>query len=372
MEDISRPLPANIWEAQVQGLLDNYTFLEARLSEVEDQLERSLRQPAKSTSTREPKIADPEPFKGDRLQLTNFLSQCQLKVGAQPARYPDEMTKILFAGSFLRGEAYSWFQPLLASSHIGIQPAEFESFKTFTDALNTIYGDPNLEITAERELRQLRQVTSVAQYIAEFQRIRQYVHHNEAALISQFYHGLRDNVKDRLANSPRPTTLAELMKSATSHDSRINERILERKADNARLQPPSRSSSMSLSVPPTPSRTPSPAVTAPRPTSSTQSHGPTPRATADGTVPMQLDTLRYRGPLSPAEKERRIRENLCHYCGGQNHRVVECPNRPKPARTYAMMARIPERPTSPQDSVVSVQIGDYAPSAVSTNDYTHE
>ena len=248
MEDIARPTPTNI-----QGLLINYMSLEARLSKAEDQLQRSLSQPALSqpakASAKEPKIADPEPFEGDRLQLTNFLSQCQLKIYAQSARYPDEITKIHFAGSFLRGGAYSWFQPLLASSHKGVQPAEFESFKTFTDALSRVYGDPNPEITAERELRQLRQSSSATQYIAEFQRLRQYVRYNEAALISQFYHGLRDNIKDRLADSPRPKTLAELMKAATSHDSRISERILERKANN--------------NAPPPPPRTPSPS--SPRP-----------------------------------------------------------------------------------------------------------
>jgi len=368
MDEISRPPPTNVWEAQVQGLLDNYAYLEARLSELEEKLQLSLSQAAKP-STKEPKIADPEPFKGDRLQLTNFLSQCQLKVGAQPARYPDEMTKILFAGSFLRGEAYSWFQPLLASSHLGVQPAEFESFKTFTDALNTIYGDPNLEITAERELRQLRQTSSVAQYIAEFQRIRQYVHHNEAALISQFYYGLRDNVKDRLANSPRPSTLVELMKSATSHDSRIHERILERKADSTRLQPTPRNSS-TLSIPPTPSRTPSPAAPpTPRPVSSSA----TPQTSADGTVPMQLDNVRgYRSPLSPAERERRIRENLCHYCGSPGHKVADCPYKPKAPRSYAIMTRVPERAASPPGSVISLQVEDYPQSAMSTNEYTHE
>ena len=88
MEDIARPTPTNI-----QGLLINYMSLEARLSKAENQLQRSLSQPAK-----EPKIADPEPFEGDRLQLTNFLSQCQLKIYAQSARYPDEITKIHFAG----------------------------------------------------------------------------------------------------------------------------------------------------------------------------------------------------------------------------------------------------------------------------------
>src|ERR1700694_5784247 len=112
MEEIARPTPTNI-----QGLLINYMSLEARLSKAEDQLQGSLSQPALSqpakASAKEPKIADPEPFEGDRLQLTNFLSQCQLKIYAQSARYPDEITKIHFAGSFLREEHIPGFNPFL-------------------------------------------------------------------------------------------------------------------------------------------------------------------------------------------------------------------------------------------------------------------
>ena len=107
---------------------------------------------------------------------------------------------------------------------------------------------------SKREIRQLRQTTSVAQYIAEFQRLRQYVKHNEAALIDQFYYGLRDNVKDKLVNGPRSETLAEIMKLATSYDARIQERAIERRITPTTLSVPSRSSSFSpWSVPPTPS-----------------------------------------------------------------------------------------------------------------------
>src|SRR5271155_2516589 len=46
---------------------------------------------------------------------------------------------------------------------------ELVSFKVFSDALTVIYGDPNLEATAVREIRRLHQTGSVAEYAARFE-----------------------------------------------------------------------------------------------------------------------------------------------------------------------------------------------------------
>jgi hypothetical protein len=314
-----------------------FTLIEARLGKLEE----------RSPSHRQgPKIANPEFFKGDRLLLTNFISQCQLKFAGEPSKFPDEKAKIYFAGSYLREGPYSWFQPLISADARGQPPPEFSSFETFTDALTTIYGDPNLVITSERELRALRQTTSVAQYIAEFQRLRQYVKHNEAALIDQFYHGLRDNVKDKLVNGPRSETLAEMMKAAATYDARIQERIIERRiTSNTLAIPPRSTSSTPTNVPFTPSRTPSPAAALQRPPVpvSTRPAPVAPRApNLDGTTPMILDSTRS-GPVSATERERRRINNLCFYCGLPGHSVMNCPSSPPPRpRNYATYTTYPE------------------------------
>jgi hypothetical protein len=96
------------------------------------------------------------------------------------------------------------------------------------------------------------------------------------------YHGL---IKDRLANSPRPTTLAELMKSTTTHDSRISERILERKANSTRLQPISHNSSSTSNASSTPSQT--------------SSHGvPIPRHSTSGSIPQTSPDRSQESPTS--------------------------------------------------------------------------
>ena len=324
-----------------------FTLINSRLEKIE---ERS------SNPRQGPKIANPEYFKGDRLLLTNFVSQCQLKFAGEPSRFHDEKAKIYFAGSYLREGPYSWFQPLISADSRGHPPPEFSSFEAFADALTTIYGDPNLVITSERELRALRQTTSVAQYIADFQRLRQYVKHNEPALIDQFYHGLRDNVKDKLVNGPRSETLAEMMKAAATYDARIQERILERKTTSTTLAVPSRSSSSTPSnVPFTPSRTPSPAAPLQRPPVpvSTRPAPIAPRApNSDGTIPMVLDSTRS---VSATERERRRINNLCFYCGLPGHSVMNCPSSPPSRpRIYATYPEMPfdfsQDPPAPQST----------------------
>lgn len=43
-----------------------------------------------------------------------------------------------------------------------------------------------------------------------------------------------------------------------------------------------------------------------------------------GPAPMKIGLMR-RAPLSPAERQRRIVNNLCRYCGGQDNQLANCP-----------------------------------------------
>jgi len=173
----------------------------------------------------EPKIADPEPFNGNRLQLPNFLAKCRLKFSGQPSQFTSEKAKVYYAGSRLAEPAFSWFQPLLATAEDpeSDTPPELTSFQTFAQSLMNTYGDPNLEATSEREIKTLVQTTLVSQYKAEFQRLHQYIKWNESALLDRFYSGLKDKLKDEITQIGRPTALKDLQDLATRLDARFYE-----------------------------------------------------------------------------------------------------------------------------------------------------
>jgi hypothetical protein len=274
-------------------------------------------------SVKSRKAKDPDPFTGEnRAKLETFLSQCRLVFLANPESFTTEASKVFFAGSHLRETAYSWFEPLLRNHEVhllnpsSLSPvSELETFASFSTALTTMFGDPDLEKTKTRELCRLQQTGSVVLYASEFQRLQAYVPWNDNALYHQFYSGLRDNVKDGLAYLERkPATLGELIRKAQTVDQRIIERIQERKSTNPGT--PSRK---------TPDATPTPAKAAP----STTIPAP-PAPNPDGSTPMDLDSgIPRRTPLrlSAQERERRFSNHLCIFCGANDHFKSQCPQK---------------------------------------------
>ena len=142
----------------------------------------------------EPTIADAPMFTGDRKMLLPFLTKCRMKFAGQSSQFPSEESKFLYADSRLEGPAFSWFQPLLSAWQTEglLDPLEIATFEAFATALTALYGDADLETTAERELCQLRQTSSVADYAAKFEQHRQYLGYNDLAFQHLFYHGLKE------------------------------------------------------------------------------------------------------------------------------------------------------------------------------------
>ena len=319
---------SDLQEGKILELLARDETKQKRISELEGQihtltLQQVTIQAANTKPPPEPKIADPEYFSGSRPLLIPYLSQCQLKFNGQPSKFPDEASKVLYAGSYLRGPAFTWFQPLLLAANKEppqIVP-EFQSFKTFSKSISAVYGDPDLEASAERRLNVLSQTSSVAQYNAEFQQLSQYVEWNDASLKNRFYHGLNDTIKDWLANEPAPKTLKDLVDKATRYDSRRHERLLEKKASPSHSAGPQSTSSR---APPS----------APPPqdyrTASTGTGGlKIPPTSPDGTVPMELGARH----ITAAERDRRRANKLCFYCGDSEHSVFACLKKPAGTNT---------------------------------------
>jgi hypothetical protein len=241
-----------------------------------------------------------------------FLSRCTHHFLNDPEKFTTERSKVMFAGSYLQGIAYSWFESLLrqVEADPNDPPAELDSFSEFKQSLQTNFGDPNIERTMEREIRNLRQVTSVAAYTMEFKRISSLLWWNDRALKGQYYEGLKSNIKDELAHEPNdPASLNELVKAATRLDNRYLERLMEKKSSTTSYRTPLPQPRQNLSsfLPRSTYAPPAPAT--------------------DGSTPMELDmtsNTRPRGPLSLQEKQRRTALGLCRYCGKPGHFAQGC------------------------------------------------
>jgi hypothetical protein len=294
---------------------------------------------ASTTSHRqEPKIPDPPMFTGDRKELLPFLTKCQIKFEGQPSRFPDERSKILYVGSRLDGPAFAWFQPLIVQYPVGAidPPEELQSFASFSRSITVVYGDPNLEATAVREMRRLHQTGSAAEYAAKFESKKQYMTWNDQAYRDQFYLNLKDELKDEIAPVGKPPTYRELKELAIRLDARLYERRLER-TNATRSIFTTRTPLNRLPPATTPvALPPMTTVNPPTPTPTTNNLR-VPSHTSDGTVPMELDS-QGAWHLTPAEKERRRLFRLCAYCGEKSHEALRCPVAP-PAKDPRLRQR---------------------------------
>ena len=260
----------------------------------------------------EPKVASPEFFSGQRNKLSTFLTQVSMVIALQPARFPSEMTKILYAGSFLRDTAFLWFQPFVV---LQPPPLFMQGFEAFCTELRKTFGDPDEVGSAERQLYLLRQRTSVSSYLADFTRLSVLVKWNSEAKAAQFYRGLKDNLKDELARGKKWESLTELQETSLRIDARLFERQIERGDRSA----------IPGYLPPAFRARPLPTVGRPRPPFDSEHSLSANLHTISPPRPPPSRTLTNRGKLTPAEYQRRKDLALCLYCGDKGHAVLNCP-----------------------------------------------
>jgi len=315
-------------QAQLENVLNT---LYQRIQELEIQQQaRTLEQQARATQPpppptlpastldalrkpREPKASAPEHFRGERSKLNSFITQLNVCFTLEPSRFTTERSKILFAATQFRDKAMNWLRPQLEhymafeNGSTRSSNLNFTTFDEFAQHLRSTFGDINEEATAERDLRVLRQTSSVAFYTSEFQRIVSVLHWDEKALIFMFYTGLKDNIKDELSKIDKPTTLNDLINISMKIDARQYDRFRERQFEKRSIFPAKSPST----APPTPNF----------PSFNTPHHDP---MELDASLPSKA-TSKPRGKLSDAERKRRRDNNLCNYCGEPHHVVATCP-----------------------------------------------
>ena len=172
---------------------------------------------------------------------------------------------------------------------------------------------------------------TVASYIATFRtyqyRVKDF---GERALVHFFKKGLASRIKDEFVHYLGSLdTLDEIIDLSLRIDKRWQEHRRERKSTTQSHHPSVKDPSRTAKHfrPQQPQRNP---PNHPRPSTSSStfrpssSNRPPPRAAVPAAI---AKVLTSDGKLQESEKERRVREGLCTYCGGR-HRLENCPKRP--------------------------------------------
>ncbi|SOV04760.1 uncharacterized protein UDID_17177 [Ustilago sp. UG-2017a] len=264
------------------------------IESLEDQV-RSLLAALNAHNTQEPsndsasarqgfRSKEPEAFTGERGHLEPFLAQVDVFLRLNPGRFINDSDQILWLSTLLRGVAHQWFYPHLSAVN---PPTWLTDYPLFINQLRVVFGDPDHIATAKREIEVLSQTTSVANYLTQFCQLQMTLNWGEDAMAWFFYQGLKENVKDDLSRSGKPTDLETLIQRSLEIDNHIAERISERK----------RVITWSANPTPMPVSNPPIAPTTIHPSSPSALRAP----------------LTTAGKLDPEEYKRRQANNLCIY-----------------------------------------------------------
>ncbi|MBW0567487.1 hypothetical protein O181_107202 [Austropuccinia psidii MF-1] len=269
----------------------------------------SSRPPAFKT----PSMKAPECFDGTQtFKVRSFLQSFLLVFHNDPANISQHRMKVLYATSFLIGRAAKWIEPYL--SNLANQDSNYipNSWPTFESQLFTLFGDPNEVRNAEAELVSLRMKEGghVSLYIADFRSLVSRIGDwGERALIHHFRKGLPSRILDQLASHPsRIDSLQDLMDITLELDTRYHERQKEKNHyQEKKLEAPRSSTSHPQN-------------------SSSSSHKKKKNFQKRDKPHSSLLNKDFK--LMNSEKERRIKEGLCTYCGGK-HSLESCFKRPQ-------------------------------------------
>jgi hypothetical protein len=267
----------------------------------------------RSSASRSQKIPDPDRFNGDRDKLENFRLMMILKLKGNEDWYPTEQDRLRYIFSRLEGAAQ---QQVISRVRLD-GSIEITSTEELWTILERAFGDPDRKGTAQRTVQNLRQRNREFHvYLAEFQRHIEYTGFNEEAKKTALLNGISSELRDLLVTQ-------DIENTSLDNTIHICQRIDQRHRAAQALQRRPFTPRASFGSPHTSPRTPATPTPAPLFT-------PSPIPSSSPAELMDLSAARVqRGPLTDAEKRRRREQDLCLYCGDGQHRVLNCPRKPR-------------------------------------------
>jgi hypothetical protein len=255
-----------------------------------------------------PKIPDPVQFDGSRSALRPFVAQLQVKLAGNASRFPNAQSRLAYAFSLLKGQAFDQLYPHLTPTGINLPDVA-----DLIRILNLAFEDPDRVGTAERELRKLRQGNGdFAGYFAKFQRLVAEAGWDANAKRSELLAGLSVELKQACISRDLPDGYDALVEMLKATDNKIRALAAELNAG------PSRPSWRRPALASTPASGSNEIPVADQRTSNPNYHGP---------APMELGAGGAR-KISATERSHRMRYGLCMYCGNAGHMRANCPSAP--------------------------------------------
>jgi hypothetical protein len=252
-------------------------------------------------------MAPPEPFSGKISEFKNFMVQCTLIFSVCPNTYCTDERRVLFVISRLKDEPLTW------ANEIAIDPAHplRHNYERFKQQLTNIYGDRAFKAKSEDQLLSLRQTGSAALYAQKFQSYAAPLNINDEAKCLMFFGGLKSDIQKACTMAGRASPFYALVDQAITFDQLSYQHSKRESGNSSSNESGGKKQRRQDEVPTKDSSS------APNPKSQPSSSG------------NHNSSSRPRGSLTPAERDHRMKHNLCMYCGKPGHTVQDCNDVPK-------------------------------------------
>lgn len=297
--------------------------------------------PAPSSSTaapspyvKEPKIGEPPTFDGKPAEFHSFLHHCRLYLDMRFQTFTTDRTKVAYVLSRLRSGPSEWGQALIES-----QSPLLRDYEAFLDKLASIYENKERKVQLGAKLARMTQTGSASAFAADFTAVCDILNINEASRLALFPLKLKEGVQKALALLPADKTFDALVERAIRID---NSQFSHKSHDNRQRNQQSKPSESRPSAGNSQQRSPASGSGLGKPSSSSSSS------------PRQSEP---RPSLTQEEKDRRIQDGLCLYCGEKGHFKKMC------KKWLAAQARKSKNstPHSQNPSVGQVIVPPYSP-----------
>jgi len=288
-----------------------------------------------------PKAKDPSAFNGRRRKhLRTWIGENEICFRTSPNLYRSEISKVMFAGSFLEGDAKSWFTDYFQDPD-GV-PAFMEDWTLFVAMMHHNFGLEDELGAAEEDLRRL--VFADSDHATYFTgRFRAIVSNlqgtcSDRTLRNTYAGKLPKRILDRFesAGVELPIDFEALVARVEKFDRAYWSAIELRRA----TQPTPRST-ISTDRPQKTAGEVAPKTTPQPPPNPRSLRNPLTPKPALADVPLTKE-----GKLTDAERQRRYDTGACVYCGGAGHIVKDCPKRNPMQARAGMLSQSAIRPES--------------------------
>ncbi|KAI2663045.1 Transposon Tf2-6 polyprotein [Labeo rohita] len=231
--------------------------------------------------TASPRLAFPDKFDGTPAKCKGFLLQCTLFVNQQPNLYATDESKIAFVCSLLTGKALEW-----ATAVWDLGQSTYPTFATFLKSFKEVFQPSPESSEAGEQIVALRQGRrTAAEYALDFRTLAAQSGWNDGPLKLHYRKGLNSDLQVELACRDEDLSLNQYIDLSIRVDN-----VMRARRSNRSLMP----------------------TFQPQPTVS------------NAPEPMQLGATK----LTTEERQRRLNNNLCLYCGQPGHIRATCPTRP--------------------------------------------